>query len=90
MNNTGQKVIIFYLIQGRHKNCCAIDQSQSYYKNQKDLRLNWLLYIFFEAPVGEEACPRICNEQSIISDIYDAVFKQTVFYVFGQNKKRTR
>ena len=30
-----QEDIISYFIQGRHKNCCVIYLSQSYYKTQK-------------------------------------------------------
>ena len=42
------KVDIFnYFIQGRHKNCCVIYLSQSYYKTPKDIRLNCSHYIYF-------------------------------------------
>ena len=34
-----QNDIINYFIQGRHKNCCVIYLSQSYYKTPKDIRL---------------------------------------------------
>ena len=35
-----QKPLIDYFIRGRHKNCCVIYLSQSYYKTPKDIRLN--------------------------------------------------
>ena len=54
MEDRNQKVVIFddyvceknqgdiinYFIQGMHKNCCVIYQSQSYYMTPKDIRLN--------------------------------------------------
>ena len=35
-----QRQIIYYFIQGRHKNCSVIYLSQSFYKTPKDIRLN--------------------------------------------------
>ena len=54
MEDRNQKVVIFddyvceknqndiinYFIQGRHKNCCVIYLSQSYYRTPKDIRIN--------------------------------------------------
>ena len=39
---------------GRHKNCCVIYLSQSYYKTPKDIRLNCSHYIIFESPTKRE------------------------------------
>ena len=38
----------------RHKNCCVIYLSQSYYKTPKDIRLNCSHYIIFESPTKRE------------------------------------
>ena len=41
-----QKDIINYFIQGRHKNCCVIYLSQSYYKTPADMIYMFTLYYF--------------------------------------------
>ena len=41
-----QKPLVDYFIQGRHKNCCVIYLSQSYYKTPKDIRLNCSHFAF--------------------------------------------
>ena len=62
MEDRNQKVVIFdnyvceknqndiinYFIQGRHKNCCVIYISQSYYKTPKDIRINCSHYIILK------------------------------------------
>ena len=62
MEDRNQKVVIFddyfcekkqndikkYFMLGRHKSCCVIYLSQSYYKTPKDIRLNCSHYIIFE------------------------------------------
>ena len=59
MEDRNQKVVIFddyvceknqndimnYFIQGRHKNCCVIYLSQSYYKTPIDIRINIILFL---------------------------------------------
>ena len=47
VSEKNQGDIINYFIQGRHKNCCVIYLSQSYYKTPKDIRLNCSHYIIF-------------------------------------------
>ena len=49
---------------GRHKNCCLIYLSQSYYKTPKDIRMNCLHYITFESPTKREN-KAICNDNGI-------------------------
>ena len=62
MEDRNQKVVIFddyvceknqndiinHFIEGRHKNCCVIYLSQSYYKTPKDIRINCSHYIIFK------------------------------------------
>ena len=43
-----QDQIIKYFIQGRHKNCSVIYLSQSYYKTDKNIRLNCDHFILYE------------------------------------------
>ena len=51
-----QNQIIKYFIQGRHKNCSVIYLSQSYYKTDKNIRLNCDHFILYEmSSVREES-----------------------------------
>ena len=59
-----QNDIINYFIQGKHKNCCVIYLSQSYYKTPKDIRISCSHYIIFESPTKREN-EAICNEHGI-------------------------
>ena len=88
MEDRNQKVVIFdvyvceknqndiinYFIQGRHKNCCIIYLSQSYYKTPKDIRINCSHYIIFESRENEA----ICNKHRIDEDAYKRSFKNYV------------
>ena len=48
-----QREIVDYFIQGRHKNCCVIYLSQSFYKTPKDIRLNCSHYCIFDVLTRE-------------------------------------
>lgn len=101
MENLAQKVIIFddyvcennqkdiinYFISGRHKNCCVIYLSQSYYKTPRDIRLNCSHYIFFETPSKRED-NLICSEQKIPSDKYDAALKKKYDFIYLDKPKK--
>ena len=69
-----QNDIINYFIQGRHKNCCVIYLSQSYYKTPKDIRINCSHYIIFESPTKREN-EAICNEHGLDKEAYNKSFK---------------
>ena len=56
--------IIIYFIQVRHKNCCEIYLSQSYYKTPKNIRINCSHYIIFESPSKREN-EAILNEHGL-------------------------
>ena len=87
MEDRNQKVVIFddyvceknqndiinYFIQGRHKNCCVIYLSQSYYKTPKDIRINCSHYIIFENPTKREN--EECNEHRTDKEAYKRSFK---------------
>ena len=83
MEVRNQKVVIFddhvceknqndiknYFMLGRHKNCCVIYLSQSYYKTPKDVRLNCSHYIIFESPTKREN-EAIYNEHWLNKEAY--------------------
>lgn len=95
MDSDLQKVIIFddyvceknqndlinYFIQGRHKNCCVIYLTQSYYKTPKDIRLNCSHYIFFESPTKRES-DMICTEQNVNKNLYNSAFKKPYDFIY--------
>ena len=66
--------IINYFIQGRHKNCCVIYLSKSYYKTPKDIRINCSHYFIFESPTKREN-EAICNEHRVDKEAYKRSFK---------------
>ena len=68
--------IINYFIQGKHKNCCVIYLSKSYYKTPKDIRINCSHYIIFESPTKREN-EAICNEHGLdnLKEAYKRSFK---------------
>ena len=76
-----QNDIINYFIQGRHKNCCVIYLSQSYYKTLKDIRINCSHYIIFESPTKREN-EAICNEHRIDKETYKRSFKNEYDFLY--------
>ena len=69
-----QEDIINYFIQWKHKKCCVIYLSQSYYKTPKDIRLNCSHYIIFESPSKREN-EAICNEHGLDKEAYKRSLK---------------
>ena len=49
-----QKPLIDYFIRGRHKNCSIIYLSQSFYKTDKDIRLNCSNFCIYDFPSTNE------------------------------------
>ena len=76
-----QNYIINYCVQGRHKNCCIIYPSQSYYKTSKDIRINCSHYIIFESPTTREN-ESICNEHEIDKEAYKGSFKNEYDFLY--------
>ena len=76
-----QNDIINYFIQGRHKNCCVIYLTQSYYKTPKDIRLNCSHYIFFATPSKREQS-LLCNEQGIDKTLFDRAMKKKYDFLY--------
>ena len=76
-----QNEITKYFIQGRHKNCCVIYLSQSYYKTPKDIRINCSHYILFESP-GKRENDMICNEQNINPNSFANAINQKYDFLY--------
>ena len=76
-----QNDIINYSIQGRHKNCCVIYLSQSYYKTPKDIRINCSHHIIFESPTKREN-EAICNDHEIDKEAYKRSFKNKYDFLY--------
>ena len=68
--NKNQDPLIDYFIQGRHKNCCVIYLSQSYYKTPKDIRLNCSHFAIYEFPSNNEKS-LICRENNVSKQLYE-------------------
>ena len=100
MEDTIQKVVIFddyvceknqndiinYFIQGRHKNCCEIYLSQSYYKMPKDIRIN-CSHIIFESPTKWEN-EAISNEHGIDREAYKRSFKNECDFLYVDKPRK--
>ena len=69
-----QNDIINYFKQGRHKNCCVIYLSQSYYNTPEDIKINCSHYIIFESPTKREN-EAICNEHGLDKETNKRSFK---------------
>tara|TARA_Y100001956_G_scaffold72102_1_gene77377 strand:+ start:4956 stop:5609 length:654 start_codon:yes stop_codon:yes gene_type:complete len=100
---SGQKIVIFddficedkkfqneitkYFIQGRHKNCCVIYLSQSYYKTPKDIRINCSHYILFSSPSKNEN-DMICREQNLDRDSFNKTTKQKYDFLYVDKPRK--
>ena len=76
-----QDQIIKYFIQGRHKNCSVIYLSQSYYKTDKNIRLNCDHFILYEMnSVREESM--LTREIGIPIDKYKEATKNQYHFLY--------
>ena len=82
-----QRQIIDYFIQGRHKNCSVIYLSQSFYKTQKDIRLNCSHYCLFEFPSSREA-NRISSEMGVDKAAYKAATREPFSFLYVDKPKK--
>ena len=71
----------------RHKNCCVIYLSKSYYKKPKDIRLNWSHYIIFESPTKREN-EAMCNEHGLDKETYYSSFKNEYDFLYIDKPKK--
>ena len=76
-----QDQIIKYFIQGRHKNCSVIYLSQSYYKTDKNIRLNCDHFILYEmSSVREESM--ISKETGVPIEKYKIATKNQYHFLY--------
>ena len=83
-----QNNIIKYFIGGRHKNCCVIYLSQSYFKTPKDIRLNCSHYILFESPNKSEN-DMIAREQNIPKTAFQTAIEKQYDFLYLDKPKKT-
>ena len=76
-----QKPLINYFIQGRHKNCCVIYLSQSYYKTPKDIRLNCSHFAIYEFPSNNEKS-LLCRENGVSKETYERATRDPYSFLY--------
>ena len=83
-----QNQIIKYFIQGRHKNCSVIYLSQSYYKTDKNIRLNCDHFILYEmSSVREESM--ISKETGVPIEKYKKATKNQYHFLYIDKPNKT-
>ena len=81
-----QNSIINYFINGRHKNCCVIYLSQTFYKVPKDIRVNCSHLCIFRLDPKENK--RIANEIGVDHEVLDrATDKKYSFFYYDKPQK---
>ena len=81
-----QNSIISYFINGRHKNCCVIYLSQTFYKVPKDIRVNCGHLCIFRLDPKENK--RIANEIGVDHEVLDrATDKKYSFFYYDKPQK---
>ena len=82
-----QNSIINYFINGRHKNCCVIYLSQTFYKVPKDIRVNCSHLCIFRL-VDPKENKRIANEIGVDHNTLDrATVEKYSFLYYDKPKK---
>ena len=76
-----QKPLIDYFIRGRHKNCCVIYLSQSFYKTPKDIRLNCSHFCVYDFPSSNERS-LISRELGVDKDNYIIATKEPSSFLY--------
>ena len=85
-----QKPLVDYFIQGRHKNCCVIYLSQSYYKTPKDIRLNCSHFVIYDFPSTNEKS-LICRENDVSKQLYEKATRDPFSFIYiDKPKKRVK
>ena len=82
-----QKPIENYFMQGRHKNCCAIYLSQSYYKTPKDIRLNCSHFVIYDFPSTNEKS-LICRENNVSEQLYERATRDPYDFIYINKPKK--
>ena len=75
-----QNDIINYFINGRHKNCCVIYLSQTFYKVPKDIRVNCSHLCIFRLDPKENK--RIANEIGVDHEVLDRATDEKYSFLY--------
>ena len=75
-----QNSIINYFINGRHKNCCVIYLSQTFYKVPKDIRVNYSHLCIFRLDPKENK--RIANEVGVDHEVLDRATDEKYSFLY--------
>ena len=75
-----QNSIINYFINGRHKNCCVIYLSQTFYKVPKDIRVNCSHLCIFRLDPKENK--RIANEIGVDHEVLDRATDEKYSFLY--------
>ena len=76
-----QKPSVDYFIRGRHKNCCVIYLSQSYYKTPKYIRLNCSHFVIYDFPSTNKKS-LICRENNVSKQLYEKATRDPYSFIY--------
>ena len=82
-----QNSIINYFINGRHKNCCVIYLSQTFYKVPKDIRVNCSHLCIFRLDPKENK--RIANEIGVDHEVLDRATDEKYSFIYYDKPKKS-
>ena len=82
-----QNSIINYFINGRHKNCCVIYLSQTFYKVPKDIRVNCSHLCIFRLDPKENK--RIPNEIGVDHNTLDRATDEKYSFLYYDKPKKS-
>ena len=82
-----QNSIINYFINGRHKNCCVIYLSQTFYKVPKDIRVNCSHLCIFRLDPKENK--RIANEIGVDHEVLDRATDEKYSFLYYDKPKKS-
>ena len=84
---SNQNSIINYFINGRHKNCCVIYLSQTFYKVPKDIRVNCSHLCIFRLDPKENK--RIANEIGVDHNTLDHATDEKYSFLYYDKPKKS-
>ena len=82
-----QNSIINYFINGRHRNCCVIYLSQTFYKVPKDIRVNCSHLCIFRLDPKENK--RIANEIGVDHNTLDRATDEKYSFLYYDKPKKS-
>ena len=82
-----QNSIINYFINGRHKNCCVIYLTQTFYKVPKDIRDNCSHLCIFRLDPKENK--RIANEIGVDHEVLDRATDEKYSFLYYDKPKKS-